>query len=231
MAEQRTHGHDAAIGDFRAKLRDCTVHAACGRNYVRTAMLTNWLRDKAGPGSNTTRAARLLRAAYRDRIGPGLPISSEELSSGEACCLVVFSILLELRLGQLVDRFQRLGIVDMRLPVDLLSLQDKVSAMDLPKTEGGWKGLAERFDDMQWRFCPARFDHRVGREHPKNMILPIFKKEEINDKGGTACLWQIAVQEEFVGQKIRDAVRNSRFYDRRDNFGWVSPIRRRAILL
>ena len=231
MAKQITHDHDAAIGDFRAKLQDCTVRAACGRNYVRTGMLTDWLSDKVGLGSKTTHATRLLLAAYRDRIGPGLPISSEALSSGEARCLLVFSILLDLRLGQLVDSFQRLGIVDKRLPVDLLSLQEKISAMDLPQMEEGPKSLAERFDDTQWRFCAAGFDLRLAWEHPKNMILPIFKKEKINDKGGTASLWQVAVQEEFVGHKLRDAVRNSRFRDSRDNFGWVSSIRHKAMPL
>jgi hypothetical protein len=231
MAQQSEPLHNDVIREFQATLQDCTVPAACGRSYVRTTKLKDWLRGNVKPNSPTTQASRLLAAAYHRRRHPSLPISSEELSSGENCCLLVFSILLELRLGQLVDRFQRQSIVDRRLPIDLRALQTELAAMDLgtmklPNVEN----LAEKFDNMQWRFCPARFDLRVGWDHPKNKIIPIFKKEKINDKGGTAQLWQVAVQEEFVGDKIRKAVRNSRFHDATNGFGYVSSTPHSATL-
>lgn len=221
MAHQRTLDHDAAIRDFKAMLCQCEMRATCGRTYLRTTKLTEWLRGTAGPSSGITQANRLLAAAYRDRSQPGLPISAEQLSTGEDRCLLVFSILLELQFGQLIDRFQRLDLVDKHLPIDLWSLQAKLQGLDLPQP----KSLANDFNDIQWRYCAARFDLGVGREHPKSKIIPICKKEEINEKGGTARLWQVAVQEEFVGPKIRKAVPNSRFYDPKDNFGWVSSSR------
>jgi hypothetical protein len=45
----------------------------------------------------------------------------------------------------------------------------------------------------------------------------------INKKGGTASLWLIEVQEEFVGQSLRDAVSASRFHNPDVALGFVSP--------
>jgi hypothetical protein len=225
MAPQSYLAHDAVIRDFQATLRDCTVPAACSRSYVRTTKLTEWLKGQVGPSSHTTQASLLLEAAYRHRKQPNPPVSSEEISSGENCCLLVFSILLKLGLGELIDRFQRVSIVDKNLPIDPEILQNRLQAMDLaPYQLANVANLAEEFDAIQWRFCPAMFDFRVGLDHLPNRIIPIFKKEKINDKGGTAQLWQISVQEEFVSGKIRKACSNSRFHDAKDGFGWVSLI-------
>jgi hypothetical protein len=230
MAEKNIFDYSAAIRDFEAKLNDCTTRAICGRTYIRTAKFTKWLRSKIGPGSITTQATRLLHAAYHHRIQPGLPISSEQISAGEHGCLLVFSILLELHLGHLVHHFQRQDIVDKHLPIDLRSLQAKIWLMDredLPNAES----LPERFEKAQWRYCPAIFDLGVGWDHPRNKIIPICKKEQINDKGGTARLWQIAVQKEFVGHRLREAVSNSMFHDTKNNLGEVSLIQDSSLLI
>jgi len=220
MARQSHLAHDAVMQDFQATLRDCTVQAACGRSYVRTTKLTEWLNGQVGSNSQ---ASLLLGAAYRHRKQPHPPVSSEEISSGDNCCLLVFSILLELGKGELIDHFQRLSIVDRLLHIDRQTLETKLQAMELaPNQLPDVASLAEQFDAIQWRFCPAMFEFRVGLNHPPNKIIPFFKKEKINDKGGTAQLWQVAVQEEFVSDKIRKAVPNSRFHDATDGFGYVS---------
>jgi len=90
-----------------------------------------------------------------------------------ACCLIVFSLLLKLGLGQLIDLFRRLDIVDRHLPLDLRSLQTQLSTMDLQTLRAKFPtielpdaaSLAERFGDMHWRFYAARFDLSVGRDH------------------------------------------------------------------
>jgi hypothetical protein len=53
------------------------------------------------------------------------------------------------------------------------------------------------------------------------MVIPICRKEKINNKGGTAPLWQIEVPEEFVGPRLRDVIPSARFFDLNDNGGWV----------
>jgi hypothetical protein len=220
MAHQNDLAHDAVIRDFKATLRNCTVQAACRRSYIRTSKLTEWLKGRVGSNSQ---ASLLLEAAYRRREQPNPPVSSEEISSGGNCCLLVFSILLELGLGELIDRFQRLSIVDRRLPIDRQTLQTELQAMETgPNQLPDAASLAEQFDSMQWRYCPAMFEFRVGLDHGHNKVIPFVKKETINNKGGTAQLWQVAVQEEFLDDKMRKAVSNSRFHDAKDGFGWVS---------
>lgn len=206
MADQRSLDHDASLRDFELKLQECTMQAVCGRPYVLVAKLTEWLMAKVGSGSNITQAGRLLLAAYRNRRQPGRPISVEQFS-GEDRCLLVFCILLRLGSGELVDTFQRHDIVDRRLPISLLNLRRDLETAGLPNA----KQLVTDFDKIQWRFCPVRFDLHLSRRFHRNKIIPICKKEEINSKGGTAGLWQIAVQEEFVVGKLKDAVSSSRF--------------------
>lgn len=200
------------------------MQATCGRHYVLVAKLATWLRTKVHPGTPQIQASRLLLAAYRNRIQPGLPIHVEQFSPGEDCCILVFSILLELGKGEFVHICQRQNIVDRHLPMDSRSLRRKLAKESIPNPEE----LAIKFDDLQWRFCAAKFNLDIDRDHVKNVIIPICSKEMINAKGGTAQLWQIAVQEEFVGSKLKEAVSSSGFDDPRDNFGYVGQHRART---
>jgi hypothetical protein len=219
MVDQIALDHGAAIRDFETMLQACTVQAACGRSYVLVAKLTRWLRRNVqnNSGAKSTQGSRLLWAAYYNR-NIFLPITWEQLSGGEDCSLLVFSILLELKKGWLVHSFQSRDIVDRHLPIDLRSLRARISSMRVSNADD----LAVNFDAKQWKFCPAKFDlHKSKEGYNKNIIIPICKKQEIK-KGGTAQLWQIAVQEEFVGPKLREAVKDSWFDDEKDRFGPVS---------
>ena len=210
---------DAAFEDFRTKLGNCTRKAVCGRTYVLVDEFTKWMRDRAEPNSSITQAGRLLMAAYRDTSHPGfLPVTSEQIFTGDDCSLLVFSILLELGVGNLVNQFQANELVDKKLPIRLWTLENNLDNMRLPNA----KELAARFDEVQWRFCPARFELGSNKEYQGKRIIPICQKRLIN-KGGTAQVWEISVQEQFVGPKIRAMVESSRFNDPNDEFGDVSP--------
>ena len=194
------------------------MQAQCGRLYVLVWQLTNWLKSKR-PETETTQANILLWAAYY-RNQPKilfLPPEAHQIQAEKNCCLIIFSILLKLDLGHLVDHFQRWGQFDVHLPINRSLLQQKfknISVSNAPK-------LAMRFDEMQWRFCPAILELGMSREFGGDRVMPICGKEEINTKGGTAKLWQIKVQEEFVGPKLRNAALSAKFSD--EKFGNVSP--------
>lgn len=205
MVDHRTFNHDDSIRDFSDKLHSYTRQAVCGRPYVLVAKLTQWLRSKVNPPAGTTQVSRLLFAAYRASRSPGLPITPETCSVGDSSCLLVFSILLVIDRGDLIDYFHRHNIVDKHLPVPLLLLKERLDGFSDAEQ------IAVLFDNVQWRFSPATFELHVGHTHLMNTIIPICKKSEINDKGGTAKLWQIEVQEEFIGPKLKDAVSKSRF--------------------
>ncbi|KAH0565999.1 hypothetical protein GP486_000610 [Trichoglossum hirsutum] len=211
MASSVSSSHDAAIRDFRVMLRSCTVKSVCGRRYVLVSRLTDWMNSSQDSGK--TQVERLLAAAYCNREQPALSVPEEHISSGDSCCLRVFSILLELGRGQLLDRFHRANIVDQKLPVDLVklkeNLRDQLGQMGTAQVDS----LAVAFDQKQWAYCAHKFELHSGHDFNKNKIIPICIKEEINTKGGTATIWQVAVQEEFVGPQLRAAVADARFYE------------------
>ncbi len=223
MDDQGGSGHEAAINDFKAMLKTCAYPAICGRDYILVAKLTEWLKSETRPLFGTTQVGRLLRAAYRDRNHVALPVSVGQIDHGHKCSLLVFSILLELGLGNLVHLWHWQGIVDTSLPIPLWSLKERIKKMDfLNFSLADVEQLAEKFNNMQWRFCPANFQLNDGEDYNKERIIPICRKDLINTKGGTAKLWQIVVQEEFVGKELREAVSSSRFKDPKGELGMVS---------
>lgn len=208
MADPRASPHNATLHEFKEVLRDCTVEAVCGRPCIQVSKLIRWLESDAQPG--VSRVEILLDYAYRNRRSPTPPLRADDVCKGEDSCALVFSILLELDHGELIDLFENRGLCDKRLPIPLSDLKDL--------RDHGFP-YAEDFNRKQWAFCPANFDYH-SRNYHSDRIIPICKREEINDKGGTARLWQIAVQEEFVKPNLRDRVPNSKFHDER--FGCVS---------
>jgi hypothetical protein len=80
---------------------------------------------------------------------------------------------------------------------------------------------ARKFYNRQWAFSPATFDLHLGQEWAKNRVIPICNKEEIN-VGGTAKVYQIEVQEEFVGEQLKEVVSASRYNNPNDRLGYVS---------
>jgi hypothetical protein len=226
MASSKTADYDAILHEYLAKLEGFTLKGACGRPYVLVSKLTQWLKSVEGSGYNMTPANRLLTAAYQRRHEyEPIPISYEGLTGGDDCCLLVFCILLLLDHGDLVARcFQREGKVDKSLPIDLLTLRTvlRKHSKDVGMSEEEADKLAVDFNREQWRFCPAKFELEMGRNFGKDRVLPFVIKEPINFKGGTASIWQIEVLEEFVGLKLREAVRSSRYNSQKDSFGHVS---------
>lgn len=210
--------HSQAIADFWTNLNTCMTKAFCGRPYVRISKWTRWLRSKVRAGSyETTQASRLLGAAYKDIDTTTHPITKEQLCDSKDGCLLIFSILLELERGDLIDSFWRREKLDKQLPMDLLSLKSLFESMRI----FNWEQFAIDFDERQWKYCAAKLDLNRGRQYPENRIMPFCRRQEINSKGGTAQLWQIEVLEEFVEPRLREAVKNSR-YDPGDGLGPVS---------
>jgi hypothetical protein len=208
MTDPQPSLHGATLREFKEVLEGCTVKALCGRPYVRVTRLIKWLENDAQPG--ISRVEILLDYAYRNRRSPAPPLRADDVCKGEESCALVFSILLGLGHGELIDLFENRGLCDKRLPIPLSDLKD-LKDRGFP--------YAEEFNKKQWAFCPANFDYH-SRNYHGDRIIPICKREEISDKGGTARLWQIAVQEEFVKESLKERVPNSKFPD--GTFGWVS---------
>ncbi|KAL8941905.1 MAG: hypothetical protein Q9216_001978 [Gyalolechia sp. 2 TL-2023] len=107
---------------------------------------------------------------------------------------------------QACTREARFDILDKHLPISHQQLRTKLTAAGIQDADQ----VAETFDKEQWAFCPAKFELHSGQTYTEHKILPIYRKEEINTKGGTAKVYQIDVKEEFVGDSLRQAVAFSR---------------------
>lgn len=219
MGDELPFDHDP-IAAFNAVLANHTKKAACGRSYVLVSKLRLWLKSNVpSGGENRTQASRLLAYAYRSWDNkPSLPITPEALTDSHNECLLIFCILLELDRGHLIHRFCRRNRLDKHLPIPLQSLRDtaaKISSSNLNE-------LADGFNNLQWKYCPAIFDMGMGREFQEEQVLPFCKKEAINEKGATAQLWQVEIPEEFVGLKLRAVLKNGKYDDPNDDFGPVS---------
>jgi hypothetical protein len=205
--------HEAVRQMFLDKLKEYTLKACCGGDYVLLSKFRHWLKEpRAG---SYTMVSRLHDVAYRSWTKPARLISADQIC--EDNCILLFSILLEMGRGELIHEIWNRGKNDRHLPIDLYALLLMFEGMEDPK----YQQLAEEFDQRQWKYCPAILEFNKARQYPQNQILPFSKREKINEKGGTAQLWVIEVLEEFVEAKLRMKVEGSK-YECKDGLGPVS---------
>ncbi|KAF2118031.1 kinase-like domain-containing protein [Lophiotrema nucula] len=196
----------ARLEDFKQRIAEYTVRPIHdgGRPYVRTTKLLEWMRlDSA--------AEDLLEAAYEATHSRSTPIVLPRiLDEGSDRCLTTFAMLLELDLGYMIDKVRRKDIVDRVLPLPLRELQDRFVSLD---TVNG-SNIADRFHQLQWKYCPLNFYQDMDKEISDHVVVPICRKQVLGD-GGQARVFQIAVQDEFIDSTLSLALREegSRYED------------------
>lgn len=200
--------------EFMKLLEESTLVNAGEKQYILGKRLQQLLLQK--PDGDTSRLDLLLDSIYLESIT--LPIKSENISSGSQKSLLVFSILLELGHGHLIDQFQRYYLTDTRLPFDIQELSRALSKMRAKDADK----LAQDFSKRQWAYCPMIYEYGVSLTCLPQTVFPIHHMRRINDKGGTAKLWQIEVLEEFVGPKLREVASLASYLGSSDNLGLVS---------
>jgi hypothetical protein len=192
----------------------CSECTGCGRPYIQVEKLRNWLKEKCPKDTDQTWADMCLDVANQGHHAGSLSLSDINAAGRE--CLLVFSILCKIGAPYLIQDFQRWGLTDTKLPITLLDLENELKSGSIDNATH----LAKKFDESQWAFCPPRFDWSSTFACKKPTILPICRRGILSNKGGTALLWQIAVQEEFVGSSLREKSAKSKFTD--TEFGIVS---------
>lgn len=210
----------AAFRDFERMLEKFTVKPTHkdGRKFVLAESLVEWLKSQ-WPDHTCSQAERLHKAVYYNQSGLFEPISVDQLLSKKNGCVLVFSILLVLQRGALVDRFQRRGIVDSQIPMSLERLQKSIKEMELVQTDSD--RLACSFYEKQYLFCPIIIYRNMARYYDKEEIMPICQKQKINDKAGSATgIYLVEIQEQFVEKDLRTGA--VKYKDEKDGFGDVS---------
>ena len=218
MLRHSSFSYNEALAKFHEQLQRCTLTAYCGREFILITKLKQWLKcDSPIPGKTWL---GLLLPTEPTQLEPS--VSERMLTHSNA--LITFCILLNLSRTKYLETFIRVNFVDSKLPIYLSALRSELNDAQIDEAEF----LAESFAKEQWKFCPATFELEGTDNYIQNWILPITNYEPINEKGGTADLWQIEVPEDFVGETLRAEVPRSR-YKGPDGHEWVS--RRRAISL
>ncbi|KAI1101815.1 hypothetical protein F4804DRAFT_314785 [Jackrogersella minutella] len=201
---------------FRHKLtNEWKFKAYCGREYYHSRKIVEWMLYQ-GDKEPATNVGLLLTEAYQ-RIGSIHHHSSWKISKEEDRCLIVFAILLEIGYGHLIDVFQRHGIIDKRLPTrdrsDTEYLEKDLERKGVYNTKQFW----ERFQERMWLYypCPLDLGMRTTFRDPDRgrWIMPFCKRQRINMKGGTAQVWEVAVQESLVPRKLAITTERSEYKD------------------
>ncbi|KAI2466329.1 hypothetical protein F4781DRAFT_406060 [Annulohypoxylon bovei var. microspora] len=188
--------------------------ACCKREYYRSADIVQWMlhKDTTKP---TTNAGLLLTEVYQQSNSLNHPESCD--ISNEDPCLIVFAILLELHHGNLIDVFQRFNIKDKRLPLreisDTKPFEESLRRRGIPNT----KSFLEQFLERMWLYYPCTLEYgmRTTFLDPDRgrWIMPFCKRQRINSKGGTAQVWEVAVQESLVPRELAVAAGRSKYKD------------------
>ena len=99
-----------------------------------------------------------------------------------------FAILLSAGFGRMIGHFVNRRYEDQVLPF-------KGKPTSFPELTN--RDLFSEFCKKQWQFCAMQLDYDMSDDLVDNdCILPIFEKEEI-DRGGSAILHKIAVDEDY----------------------------------
>ncbi|KAE9961977.1 hypothetical protein BLS_001043 [Venturia inaequalis] len=191
--------------------------AFCNRTYILTNELKEWMKEKRGSATN---CAKLLHAEYFDHDRTiHHPIQASDVCSEDECCCLVFSILIEIGHGKLLDIFHAAKILDSNLhSADYYynDLRELLSGANIFQTD--IDNIIDDFDYSKRAYCPVELKPRSGRFHHGKWILPICRKRRINNKGGTAALSQILVKSEVLSEDLKEKVPHAAIND--VDFGW-----------
>ncbi len=208
-----------ALASFKKNLEgDWKREATCERSlssiekrpFYAIDKLTEWMESK--DASQVTNAGQLLMSLHHKDGSDPFRISSESILTGDHRCVLVFSILLSLDKGDFINCFWTAGYVDSKLDTSLddYELRRYLSLSGLSDPDN----LIDRFERVKWSFCPIKLRLNMSESFKGGRwILPFCKRRKINEKGGTADLWQVLVQEDLLPEELKNRIPGSKFDD------------------
>jgi hypothetical protein len=175
------------------------------------------------PGSNATILKHLLDEVRRSQaqlISP-FPRSATAISTGEERAVLVFSILLAIGHGYLVDIFHQANITDHTLTYASAEHHYQPLASELKR-----RGISEvdtiieQFKKKKLSFDPVILKRDLhGDYRGCDRVFPYCKRELIHE-GGTAEVYQVLVHEDYLSSDLKEILKASIVEDR--NLGKVS---------
>lgn len=211
--------------EFDEKLRHectraciCRVHdfnpCPCPTSFIDTEPLLKWMRTIREDGKSN--AERLL-----DEVAPSRRnfVQPESIFRGEKPSVLVFCILLMESRGELIYHFYSAGVFDKDLENegwpwssnDSLEEDLRTELQSDRKFESQSQGAEKIIDEFKKGariFCPARLELNMTTHFPPEKILPFIERKKVNNKGGTASVYYVTIQENYLCGNIKKALEN-----------------------
>ncbi|TRX91142.1 hypothetical protein FHL15_007930 [Xylaria flabelliformis] len=184
-----------------------------GRKFIRTRRMIEWMR-----AADPNNGGLLLEHVYEVNRKPSpvfRPVEWEQISDGNY--IIMFGFLIDLGYGHLIDIFRQHNIQDNDLckpasPVKRSMLEEKI------QNHADLQAFMENFERRRWEFGPVEF--HLGMDLNLNegqRVLPFCRMQRINDKGATADLYEVTVEEDFITGSLRDVIKGTIYDD--EEFG------------
>ncbi|RYN24089.1 hypothetical protein AA0112_g9043 [Alternaria arborescens] len=191
---------------------------SCLRHIVHVEALRAWWMRTTSDTAGYTRLKRIL-----DDLEPAdhqlFPVEQKWLS-GDYSCLTVFSLLLEQGRHYLINAFHDAGMNDKNLEYETQN-SDSSLRRSLAKVanRGDVDRILEDFQRERWAYCPLKLEMHMDRYLQSTRIIPPFcRKIKLGEKGGTASIYWVTVQEMLVtDDSLKNAIQDSAYHD--EDFG------------
>ncbi|KAF2823723.1 hypothetical protein CC86DRAFT_59153 [Ophiobolus disseminans] len=185
----------------------------CQRHIVHVdAMKQWWLRKTSEP--DQTKLLRLLDE-MPDEMHPArkFPLAIHKLFTEKRSGLTVFSLLLKQNRGHLMDRFYDSGIHDNHLAIVRDDALRNNLRRIMPHDEVN--AVLDDFNKHKWQFCPMELNLHMSHSLQGTKTIPPFcHKIKMGEKGGTASIYWVAVEKNFISdEKLRIVIEDSLYED------------------
>ncbi|KAI1739728.1 hypothetical protein F4680DRAFT_466241 [Xylaria scruposa] len=193
--------------------RKWTGETVDGRKYIRTKRMIEWMRAADPNLTTTTNGGLLLEHVYEVDRTVFRPVEWEQISDGNYTYIVIFGFLTDLGYGHLIDIFRQHNIQDNDLckpasPVKRTVLEDKF------QTPADLQAFMDTFERRRWEFCPVEFYEGIDLNlNDGQRVLPFCRMQRINDKGATADLYEVSVEEDFITGSLPEVIKSSIYPD------------------
>jgi hypothetical protein len=222
------------IEDFQRQLESCRRTSKLdGRDFILASVMSDWFRSPLEPDGTLTNAERVLNAVYTtsDRQPNMLnQLLKHTAENDEKCWLRTFTILLQMKLGnltmgRLINRFYDHAMLDLKLPFGKDSLFKHFHFIGFPRDEA--QRLAVEFWTLQYELCTQKLlNEAYGQIFTYGEdILPITDMFSVRE-GGSGILQGIEVPYDCLPQSLKDKIRNKTYRsDSDDVSAWPEPRR------
>lgn len=222
----------SSSGDFDARtdysqfLEQIKRHNFEGKRFYHQPQVREWMYRKAlGNESSLSNVDRLLAEVYAADTSHFQPTHARQLQHN----LIVFGILLhpDVQCGSFIHVFRK-HITDVNLHIQDLSrvyddivkeLEDEGKPLPRRWRTQDYRAITDAFERQRWAFSPVSLQLDMDTSIPHaSSILPFCFKRLINDKGGTAGVYQYKIQHDLVSDpSLKEALQDSLVDD--DEFG------------